>query len=351
MWPEPALVSTNSPALIFAPGTVPTVSVVVPCYNARRWIGETLASTRQRCPFPVELIVVDDGSTDGSGEIVVRDFPEARLVCTQNRGCSAARSLGLEQARGEFVKFLDADDVLLPGMVARQVSLAQTTGADVIYGNWQRLEMRSGAWTPTSEVCRRIEEVDQDVPIAFFQGMWCPTGAYLWRKAFLRERHPGWHPHLPVIQDARYPLDAAMVGANFGHDVEVGVLYRVHGSGSVSTRSREAFLRDCWMNIQDVADKWRAESKIPRREQVIRNAATGILRAAYREAPSLFDELWAGWPTFTGRRLPEGHACFRFLCRLVGYPRAEHIIADIRHLLNFKRIPTRRSPDVGQTQS
>ena len=78
---------------------LPKVSIVVPCHNGRRWIGETLASTRRPYPWPVELIVVDDGSTDGSGELVARDSPEMRLV--RRRIAAAARCGGT--ARGPLL--------------------------------------------------------------------------------------------------------------------------------------------------------------------------------------------------------------------------------------------------------
>ena len=161
--------------------SLPKVSIVVPCYNARRWIGETLASTRQDYPWPVELIVVDDGSSDGSSDLVASDFPEARLVRTENRGCSAARRHGAELARGAFIKYLDADDLIVAGSVVRQVNLAERTGAEVVYGNWQRLVENNGAWELGEVVAKTWQAVHADIEVAFFTHMWCPTAAYLWR--------------------------------------------------------------------------------------------------------------------------------------------------------------------------
>lgn len=313
------------------------VSIVIPAFNALRWLPETLASAVSQSVSGLEIIVVDDGSTDGTGDIVTRTHPQVRLIRTDNRGCSAARSLGAEQARGEYIKYLDADDLLLPGMVERQVKLARETGADVVYGNWQKLESSAGVWAPASKVSHRFEDVDPDIQIAFLLGMWCPTGAYLWRSSFLRERHPGWHAGLPVIQDARYPLDGARAGARFAHDDQVGILYRVHESGSVSTRSREAFLKDCWLSIQETAEAWRAEGCDLRRNKAIRTAATGVLRAAYREAPGLFSEIWANWKAIAGTNQPEGHALFRLLCHMISYPRAEKLIIAAKSLRSSSR--------------
>ncbi|MBM3796233.1 MAG: glycosyltransferase [Acidobacteria bacterium] len=239
-----------------APSAHPMVSIVVPCYNARRWIGETLASTRQDCPWLVELIVVDDGSTDGSGELVARDFPEARLVRTENRGCSAARSHGTEFAQGTFIKYLDSDDLLAAGSLVRQVDLAESSRAEVVYGNWQRLVQSGEAWQPGEVIERTWQSVHADIEVAFFTGMWCPTGAYLWRSEFLRQRHPGWHSALPVIQDARFALDAARAGATFVHDEALAAHYRTHTSGSVATNNPVKFARDCWHSALELRDQW-----------------------------------------------------------------------------------------------
>jgi glycosyltransferase involved in cell wall biosynthesis len=99
----------------------PLVSVVIPAYQAEAFLGEALASVRAQTYRPLDIVVVDDGSTDGTGEVISR-FPEARGVrLAINSGLSAARNAGIAAARGELVGFLDADDLMLPERVAVQV--------------------------------------------------------------------------------------------------------------------------------------------------------------------------------------------------------------------------------------
>lgn len=96
----------------------PLVSVVVPCFNAERWLGAALDSALAQTWAPLEVIVVDDGSTDGSVD-VARSFGDRVTVLTgPNQGPSAARNRGLGVARGEHVQFLDSDDLLLPTKIA-----------------------------------------------------------------------------------------------------------------------------------------------------------------------------------------------------------------------------------------
>ncbi|MCW5623682.1 MAG: glycosyltransferase family 2 protein [Burkholderiales bacterium] len=109
--------------------TAPRVSAVIPAYNAAAWIGETLESVFTQDHGPVEVIVVDDGSTDGTATEVARFGGRARCVQQVNSGQAAARNRGVAASRGEFVAFLDSDDLWLPGKTAAQVALLEARPA------------------------------------------------------------------------------------------------------------------------------------------------------------------------------------------------------------------------------
>ena len=103
----------------------PTVSVVIAAYNAERWIAGAIRSVLGQ-DYPVlEVIVVDDGSTDATREVVVPFQELVRYVFQENAGSAAARNHGIRLARGELVAFLDADDLWLPGKLAAQVACLQ----------------------------------------------------------------------------------------------------------------------------------------------------------------------------------------------------------------------------------
>ena len=114
------------------------VSIVIPMFNAERWISETLDSIARQGHRNWELIVVDDGSTDGALSLVER-FTESvpqpvTLVSTPNRGVSSARNTGMAKARGDAIALLDADDVWLPNKLALQVRLLQAQPSAVAVG-------------------------------------------------------------------------------------------------------------------------------------------------------------------------------------------------------------------------
>jgi cellulose synthase/poly-beta-1,6-N-acetylglucosamine synthase-like glycosyltransferase len=124
---------------------MPVISIVIPCYNAARWLAATLASVLSQRGVDLDVISVDDGSTDETSEVVRSICPDARIIRTENQGPNAARNLGTSFSSGEFVQHLDADDLLAPDKLAIQVAALEQSGADVAYGDWQKLvAQRSG---------------------------------------------------------------------------------------------------------------------------------------------------------------------------------------------------------------
>lgn len=101
----------------------PSVSVIVPVYNGEAFVREALASVRSQSVPPLETIVVDDGSTDRTGTLL-QDEPGVTLLRQKNAGASAARNAGLARASGEWIAFLDADDIWTPCKLEKQLSLA-----------------------------------------------------------------------------------------------------------------------------------------------------------------------------------------------------------------------------------
>lgn len=97
------------------------VSVIIPTYNRKDRLAKALASVLAQEGAVFEAIVVDDGSTDGTGAMVEKDFPSVQYFYQANQGPSAARNRGIERARGPWIAFLDSDDEWLPGKLKTQL--------------------------------------------------------------------------------------------------------------------------------------------------------------------------------------------------------------------------------------
>jgi glycosyltransferase involved in cell wall biosynthesis len=140
----------------------PSVSAVIPCYNGAPYLRETLDSTlRQTCP-PLEVIVVDDGSTDESAAIAASYGPPVHLIRQENQGESVARNRGMDEARGDWVALLDADDRWLPRKLERQLAALGAAPGDtvcvysdfIVFGSVPRRTITCPLWPVLGE--RRV---------------------------------------------------------------------------------------------------------------------------------------------------------------------------------------------------
>ena len=113
----------------------PLISVMIGAYNAAPYLGEAIDSVFAQDYEPTELIVVDDGSTDGTAD-VARSFAEVQVIQQENGGNGAARNRAVENASGELYAFLDADDRFTPGKLTLQkVALDADPGLDIVFGH------------------------------------------------------------------------------------------------------------------------------------------------------------------------------------------------------------------------
>jgi CDP-glycerol glycerophosphotransferase len=120
------------------------ISVVVPIYNVEPYLRECLDSIARQTYRDLEIVMVDDGSTDGGPAIAgefARDDPRFRLLSQANQGLGAARNTGIDDARGEFLAFVDSDDVLPGDALERLIGALDRTGSDFATGNVHRLSM------------------------------------------------------------------------------------------------------------------------------------------------------------------------------------------------------------------
>src|SRR4029077_11072398 len=109
------------------------VSILIPCFNAERWVAQAIESALGQTWPEKEVIVVDDGSTDAGLTIIKAFGDRIRWVTGPNRGGNVARNRLLELARGEWLQYLDADDYLLPEKIGRQFREFDPAACDVAY--------------------------------------------------------------------------------------------------------------------------------------------------------------------------------------------------------------------------
>lgn len=131
----------------------PRVSVVVPCYNLGAFLAEAVDSVLGQSFTDVDILIVDDGSTDPDTKAVLDTFrrPKTRVLRSENRGLPGARNLGTAQTSGEFLCFLDADDLLEPHMLAHSVAALDAAPSIAFASHWLRtFGAEEWDWTPSS---------------------------------------------------------------------------------------------------------------------------------------------------------------------------------------------------------
>ena len=310
------------------------VSIVIPAYNAQRWIAQTLESVAVQS-VDAETILIDDGSTDLTAQLVAEDFPWVKLYRTSNQGVSAARNFGTDQATGEFIQYVDADDLLVAGAIGHRLEALKESGADVAYSDWQRLiESEDGSFSPGAVVDHTIESVDEDAQIAAFTDFWAPPVALLYRRTIV-DRIGRWNPRLPIIQDARFLLDAALHNGRFVHVAGVGAYYRLRGS-SLSRRSAIDFVRDCYTNGVEVEHWWTEHGGLDasRRRALVRVYGQ-VARGSYENDRETFDLAYAALRRLDQRYIPSSPRHLNLTSKLIGYPRAEELALHYRRTKRF----------------
>jgi glycosyltransferase involved in cell wall biosynthesis len=225
------------------------VAIIIPCYNGEEFLPTCIESAlAQNC---AEVIIIDDGSTDNSLEIARRFEPQVRVFTGPNQGVSAARNIGIQQSSAEWLLFLDADDYLASGSVARRLMHPECDIADVIVCDWREVGQGARSLGPQS---LNWAEFQRDPELAIARGAWATTGAIIYRRTLVA-RIGGFRRDLPIIQDARFFLDAARHKAKFAHAFHVGANYRIV-DGSLSRKSRAQFSLDLLRNGQQIQQNW-----------------------------------------------------------------------------------------------
>jgi glycosyltransferase involved in cell wall biosynthesis len=284
------------------------VSIVVPSYNAERFLAETLESALLQTYPHTEIIVIDDGSTDGTAEIIRAYAGRVTAEFGPNRGASAARNRGTALARGEFIQYLDADDLLPPAAIEHRVAAMRESGADVAYSDWEKLvELERGIFDIREKIARKIEDVHPILQIALITDFWAPPAAVTYRRTLV-EKIGGWKEWLPIIQDARFLQDAGLVGGRFVYSPGIGARYRVHRETSLSRRSAAAFIGDVFKNACDLQATFEAKGTMNAAErhalaQIYNYAARSLFfqdRPAFRDCVarlySVEPHFAAKWP-------------------------------------------------------
>lgn len=226
----------------------PRVSVLIPCYNAGRFLAAAIESVLAQSFQDFEIIVVDDGSSDDSAAVAAR-YPQVRYFYHAHSGVSVSRNAALSKAQGEFVVFLDADDLWVPQKLEKQVAyLDSHPDCQLVYTFVENF--------CDTEPQNRSERQEQLLNANMDN---CLVTCLLRRKLY--ETYGGYREDYPYGEDTHWVTRLWAAGVNMKHCIpETLYLRRIHDS-NLSLSHRKVEQKDIMTLMADALRQARKESK------------------------------------------------------------------------------------------
>lgn len=237
------------------------VSVVIPSFDAERFIAQTIRSVLAQTWRAHEIIVVDDGSRDRTGEIVGTFGSDVKFIKIEHGGAAHARNCGASLASGNALMFLDADDVLGPDVLRHLVAGLREVPQGIALCSWRRLERVNGLWIRRPASCAPRVPGD-DALQAWLSGWYHPPCSVLWSRAAY-ELSGGWDEHVTVNDDGDITMRALARGARTTIVREGTAFYRRHDAPTLSGRRlTEGGLRSSMRVLGKLAAVLREENRL-----------------------------------------------------------------------------------------
>ncbi|MEO1390546.1 MAG: glycosyltransferase [Cyanobacteria bacterium J06634_6] len=316
----------------------PTISILIPCYNAEGWVAQAIESALEQTYMNKEVIVVNDGSTDNSLDIIQAFDAKIRWETGPNRGGNAARNRLLELSTGEWIQYLDADDYLLPDKLEKQVKfLEDNLQTEVIYSPHITENKDAQGFSRT---VHNIVEYPQPHDLWLLASRWHlpQTGGLLIRKQSLIDVD-GWRDGLKHCQDYDLYVRLLKAGKRFAYCDQVGAVYRWWCSGTVTRRNILEIYRDR-LDVQSAI-----EAHLIATKQLTQSRKEAIYQAKFEYARRIYtwDKQWAAKVAEEVRHhepdfVPSGKvapALYRNLYKTIGFSGAEYVATAKRKILNW----------------
>ena len=214
----------------------PLISIIVPTYNVEKYIRTCIESILAQTYRNIEVIIVNDGSTDQS-LAVISDFicshHNIKVINQKNQGLSVARNTGIDAATGKYIAFVDADDKIKPDFVSSLYQIADKTGADIVRGSFRDFNGNiPKGWVPDFNVPTNYGTIvlDQFLSSNISFVVW----SSIYRLDFINSNHIRFTPGI-LFEDADFTIRAYMLAKLVATSPEPNYAYRINRPGSILT--------------------------------------------------------------------------------------------------------------------
>lgn len=318
------------------------VSVIIPAFNVERWIASALRSVAAQTHDSIEIVVIDDGSSDATVRVAEQllatvDKPSI-LLRHAHRGVSAARNAGWRAARGEWLQFLDADDMLAPEKLETQLRAARRAPhAALIYSAWQRVVGRADHVEAIEAA--HDPRVDGKPALALAVGKHCiHPGSLLVKRSAVQSIH-GFDEGMAVWEDIEFLLRLKSSGIVFEHAQADApqYLYRTYPEqarwGGAGARYRLRDVASIWLEMVEGFPVASLDELNEADRRELLSDATTYLRLLYKQDRPAFHTFLKRVRRLEPSFVPQSPPWLRMLARGIGYEHAERATAVAKSLL------------------
>jgi glycosyltransferase involved in cell wall biosynthesis len=220
------------------------VSIIIPCYNSELFIIECLESCQIQTYRQIEIIVIDDGSTDKSTEIVNQFMVKnsdvnCRLLSKENKGASSARNTGIKESNGTFIQFLDADDILFKDKIQSQVDLInENKTCQLIVGSYETVNLQSSKTRK-----RNYSDNDDSLWMGLYKSDLGNTCSNLFNASLFKEQGVSWNESLSSSQEYNLMFDILKITQQVIFDAQINTRIIRRDNNSISANEQKNLAR------------------------------------------------------------------------------------------------------------
>lgn len=305
----------------------PLVSVIIPLYNAADFIRETLTSVLNQTYSSIEVIVIDDGSKDEGPSIVkeIEAFDKRVSLFKQgNKGACAARNYGFKLSKGEYIQYLDADDIISQQKIEVQIRQLEKYPDCISNGRWGRFYSNINEnikWGPDKSLRRDLEPIEW-----LIQNHMSTNHAWLSPRNLIQKAGL-WREDLNINQDGEYFSRVVLQSKKVLYCPSAMVYYRSRISGSVSSSIQNPFaIQSRFKTIKLLESKLIERENSPRVRHALANAYQDFIYSYFPKQPNLIAEAEKKVKEFGGSKLPvPGGEFYKLTSRFLGWKNVSRI--------------------------
>ncbi len=305
----------------------PRVSILIPCYNCESWLATTLESALAQTWPNTEIIIIDDGSTDNSLAVAKNyESSTVKVIRQENQGQSAAENRALQEAQGDFIQYLDADDLLFSDKIEKQIQLLGDSNSEfVAAGEWSRF------YNSPEEALFIPQPLWADFDpvnwlICAWENHYMMHGSAWLIPRKIAEKAGSWDERLSLINDFDYfsRILLASQGVKFCWGAKT--YYRSGNSGSLSgSKSRSAW-ESAFLSLDKGTSNLLVRENSPRTRHACATVFQRFIYEVYPDVSDLAQKAEAKVQQFGGSNLkPIGGPMFQYLSHFLGWKQAKQI--------------------------